>query len=149
MEFQTGLIVLFCLMGLTCAQPVKYIDCGSTSGKVIGVDISRCPSEPCQLHKGESYSVNVTFISDVNSEESTAVVHGVVGGIPLPFSIPVTDGCKSGIQCPIVKGQTYTYQASLPVKSLYPSINCVAEWELRDDDNEDLFCIKFPVQIVN
>lgn len=27
------------------------------------VDIAPCPSQPCQLHKGQSYSVNVTFNS--------------------------------------------------------------------------------------
>lgn len=28
MDVRTGLIVLFCLMGFTCAEPVKFIDCG-------------------------------------------------------------------------------------------------------------------------
>ncbi|XP_015242332.1 PREDICTED: epididymal secretory protein E1 [Cyprinodon variegatus] len=149
MDVRTGLIVLLCLMGVSWAQPVKYLDCGSVSGKVTGVDINPCPSQPCQLHKGDSYSVNVTFISNVDSDTSTAVVHGIVAGVPLPFPIPVPDGCRSGIQCPITKGQTYNYQASLPVKSEYPSIKCVVEWELRDKDNKDLFCIKFPVQIVS
>lgn len=36
---------------------------GSTSGKVADVDIVPCPTQPCQLHKGQSYSVNVTFSS--------------------------------------------------------------------------------------
>lgn len=36
---------------------------GSTSGKVAVVDIVPCPVQPCQLHKGQSYSVNVTFNS--------------------------------------------------------------------------------------
>lgn len=28
MDARTGLIVVFCLMGFTCAEPVKFIDCG-------------------------------------------------------------------------------------------------------------------------
>lgn len=36
---------------------------GSFTGKVATVDISPCASQPCQLHKGQSYSVNVTFNS--------------------------------------------------------------------------------------
>ncbi|XP_069391424.1 NPC intracellular cholesterol transporter 2 [Paralichthys olivaceus] len=149
MDFRAELVVVLCLMGLTCAVPVKFLNCGSPSGKVSMVDISPCPSQPCQLHKGEAYSVNVTFSSVVESKTSKAVVHGIIAGVPIPFSIPLDDGCKSGIQCPIQKQQNYNYLNSLPVKAVYPAIKLVVEWELRDDDNEDLFCIRFPVQIVS
>ncbi|XP_070698382.1 NPC intracellular cholesterol transporter 2-like [Pempheris klunzingeri] len=149
MDVRTGFVVLLCLMGFTCAEPVKYIDCGSSTGKVSMVDVKPCSSQPCQLRKGESYSVNVTFNSAVESQTSTAVVHGVIAGVPVPFPIPKEDGCKSGIQCPIQPQQKYHYLNTLPVKSEYPAIKLVVKWELRDDDKNDLFCIKFPVQIVS
>ncbi|CAK6957062.1 NPC intracellular cholesterol transporter 2-like [Scomber scombrus] len=149
MDVRIGLIALFCLMGFTCADPVKYVDCGSSTGKVSIVDINPCSSQPCQLHKGESYSVNVTFNSAVESQTSKATVHGIIAGVPVPYPIPNEDGCKSGIQCPIKKQQTYHYLNSLPVKSEYPAIKLVVKWELKDDNDQDLFCIKFPVQIVN
>ncbi|XP_060938649.1 NPC intracellular cholesterol transporter 2-like [Limanda limanda] len=149
MDFRPELVVLLCLMGLTCAVPVKFISCGSPSGKVTVVDISPCATQPCQLHKGEDYSVNVTFSSAVVSQTSTALVHGIIAGVPIPFPIPVQDGCKSGIQCPIQKQENYHYLNSLPVKKEYPAIKLVVEWELRDDDKKDLFCIRFPVQIVS
>lgn len=148
MDVRTGFIVLFCLMGYTCADPVKFLDCGSTSGKVSTVDIKPCAVQPCQLHKGQSYSVNVTFQSAVDSQTSKALVHGVIAGVPVPYPIPIDDGCKCGIQCPINKQQVYNYVNALPVKSEYPAIKLVVEWELRDQTNQDLFCIKFPVQIV-
>ncbi|CAN9502183.1 unnamed protein product [Ophioblennius macclurei] len=148
MDARSGFIVVLCLVGLTCSVPVKYIDCGSSSGKVTMVDISPCPTQPCQLHRGDSYTVNVTFSSGVASQTSTAVVHGIIAGVPIPFGIPVGDGCKSGIQCPIKTQQTYYYQATLPVKAEYPTLKLVVEWELRDDAKNDLFCIKFPVQLV-
>ncbi|XP_034530627.1 NPC intracellular cholesterol transporter 2-like [Notolabrus celidotus] len=149
MHVQTGFIVLLCLMGFTCAEPVKFKDCGSATGKVTIVDISPCPVQPCQLKKGGSYTVNVTFTSDELSQTSTAVVHGVIAGVPVPFPIPNQDGCKSGIQCPIQPQQTYHYINALPVKTEYPAIKLVVEWELRDDNKKDLFCIRFPVQIVS
>uniref|UniRef100_A0A3B4YV87 NPC intracellular cholesterol transporter 2 n=1 Tax=Seriola lalandi dorsalis TaxID=1841481 RepID=A0A3B4YV87_SERLL len=149
MDVRTGFIVSLCLIGFTCAAPVKYKDCGSTSGKVAVVDVSPCNTQPCQLHKGQSYSVNVTFNSGVESQTSKAVVHGIIAGVPVPFPIPIEDGCKSGIQCPIKKQQSYHYLNSLPVKSEYPAIKLVVEWELRDDNKQDLFCIRFPVQIVS
>ncbi|CAG5866370.1 unnamed protein product [Menidia menidia] len=175
MDGRAGFVVLLCLMGFTCANPVKFIDCGSSSGKVVMVDINPCATQPCQLHRGQSSSVNVTFASGqcpqqrcvsqlsfaqtlipplrcppqgVESKTSTAVVHGIIAGVHIPFGIPVEDGCKSGIQCPINKQQTYFYVATLPVKSEYPPIKLVVQWELRDDNKQDLFCIRFPVQIV-
>ncbi|KAM6960884.1 NPC intracellular cholesterol transporter 2-like [Aplochiton taeniatus] len=147
MDCRTATIV-FALVALTCADPVKFADCGSTVGKVSLVDIQPCPSQPCKLQKGQSYAVNVTFNSIVESKTSTAVVHGVVAGIPIPFPIPVEDGCKSGIACPIMSQKSYHYVNQLPVKAEYPAIKLVVEWELRDDSSKDLFCIRFPVQIV-
>lgn len=142
-------ILLFSFAALICAEPVKFIDCGSAVGKVSLVDIHPCPKQPCQLHKGQSYAVNVTFSSAVESKTSKALVHGVIAGVPIPFPIPIEDGCKSGIECPIQKETSYHYVNQLPVKTEYPSIRLVVEWELRDDTNKDLFCIKFPVQLVS
>lgn len=59
----------------------------------------------------------------MESKTSTAVVHGIIAGVPIPFAIPIGDGCKSGIQCPIQKQQTYHYQTKLPVKSEYPPVS--------------------------
>ncbi|KAK6307242.1 hypothetical protein J4Q44_G00223900 [Coregonus suidteri] len=142
------IIVLFAAIALTCAEPVKFVDCGSDVGKVVIVDIHPCPKQPCELHKGQAYAVNVTFNSAVESQTSKAIVHGLIAGVPIPFPIPIEDGCKSGIECPIQKAQSYHYVTQLPVKSEYPCIKLVVEWELRDDTGKDLFCIKFPVQIV-
>nr|ACO09278.1 Epididymal secretory protein E1 precursor [Osmerus mordax] len=149
MDLRTTYILLFSLVALTGAVPVKYLDCGSAVGKVSMVDINPCPTQPCQLHKGQSYAVNVTFSSEVQSDTSKAVVHGGIAGVPIPFPIPIEDGCKSGISCPIQKQKSYTYVNQLPVKAEYPSLKLVVEWELRDDTGKDLFCIKFPVQIVS
>ncbi|KAM9777268.1 NPC intracellular cholesterol transporter 2-like [Neosynchiropus ocellatus] len=149
MDLRSGLLVFACLIGLTCAEPVKFADCGSSVGKVVIVDITPCATQPCLLHKGQSYTVNVTFNSDVVSESSKAVVHGIIAGLPVPFPIPIEDGCESGIQCPIQKQANYHYITTLPVKSEYPSMRLVVKWELQDDRTDDLFCIKFPVSIVS
>ena len=57
---------LLCLH-LYCSELLKnvifFLTTGSVSGKVVEVDFQPCPNQPCQLHKGQSYSVNVTFSS--------------------------------------------------------------------------------------
>jgi len=64
---------------------------------------------------------------DVESTTSTAVVHGIIAGVHVPFPITNGDGCKSGIECPIQKLQKYHYETALPVKSEYPSVSSACD----------------------
>uniref|UniRef100_UPI00358FFB9A NPC intracellular cholesterol transporter 2 n=1 Tax=Myxine glutinosa TaxID=7769 RepID=UPI00358FFB9A len=130
----------------TC-EPVKYYDCGSKVGKVQQVIVDHCPKSPCVLQKGHNYTVNITFTSEVDSTKCEAKVYGVVDRIPIPFPIPVTDGCKSGINCPIKAGQTYSYISTLPVKLKYPDLKVTVEWELMSSKSLFLFCVEFAVVI--
>lgn len=53
----------------------------------------------------------------------TAVVHGIVMGIEMPFTLPNPDGClNSGITCPVQKGSNYEYSTTLPVLKQYPKV---------------------------
>ncbi|XP_064316448.1 NPC intracellular cholesterol transporter 2 [Phalacrocorax carbo] len=131
------------------AEPLRFADCGSKDGTIQEVNVSPCPTQPCQLHKGTSYSINVTFASKIESQGSKARVYGEMLHVDIPFPIPEPDGCKSGIQCPIQKGRSYSYLNKLPVKSEYPSIKLIVKWELVDDQDQMLFCWKIPVQITS
>lgn len=109
--------------------------------------MSPCPTQPCHLQKSQSYTVNVTFTSSTKSQGSKALVYGILMGVPVAFPIPESDGCKSGVNCPIEENKTYSYLNKLPVKSDYPSIKLVVKWELQDDKGKCLFCWEIPVQI--
>ncbi|XP_036625424.1 NPC intracellular cholesterol transporter 2 [Trichosurus vulpecula] len=143
-----SVLLLLTLGVVALAEPVHFLDCGSAVGKVQVVEVIPCSVQPCKLHKGESYSVNVTFISGVWSQNTTASVHGIIFGVEVPFPIPQPDGCKCGINCPIEKGKTYNYLNKFPVKSEYPNIKLVVEWKLLDDKSNILFCWKIPVEIM-
>ncbi|KAM9646071.1 NPC intracellular cholesterol transporter 2 [Trichechus inunguis] len=149
MRIQAAAFLLLALSAASLAEPVFFKDCGSVVGVIKEVNVSPCPTQPCQLLKGQSYSVNVTFTSNTFSRNSTASVHGIVMGLPVPFPIPEPDGCKSGIDCPIQKDKTYYYVNKLPVKHEYPSIKLVVEWELLDDKGQRLFCWKIPLEIIS
>ncbi|XP_035757926.1 NPC intracellular cholesterol transporter 2, partial [Egretta garzetta] len=86
---------------------------------------------------------------EIESQGSKARVYGEMLHVDIPFPIPEPDGCKSGIQCPIQKGHSYSYLNKLPVKSEYPSIKLIVKWELVDDQDQMLFCWKIPVQITS
>lgn len=147
MSFLTPTILLLALVAATQAEPLHFKDCGSKVGVIKEVNVSPCPTQPCQLHKGQSYSVNVTFTSGTQSQNSTALVHGILAGVPVYFPIPEPDGCKCGINCPIQKDKVYSYLNKLPVKSEYPSLKLVVEWKLEDDKKDNLFCWEIPVEI--
>ncbi|XP_077766113.1 NPC intracellular cholesterol transporter 2 isoform X6 [Canis aureus] len=118
------LVAAFLLLALgasALAEPVHFKDCGSAVGVIKELNVNPCPAQPCKLHKGQSYSVNVTFTSNIPSQSSKAMVYGIVLGVAVPFPIPEADGCKSGINCPIQKDKTYSYLNKLPVKNEYPS----------------------------
>ena len=70
-----------------------------------------------------SLSHSLSFLLDVSSQGSKALVYGILMGVAVPFPIPEADGCKSGINCPIQQGKTYSYLNKLPVKNEYPSVS--------------------------
>ncbi|XP_075923863.1 NPC intracellular cholesterol transporter 2-like [Petromyzon marinus] len=101
----------------------------------------------------------------VVSNTATAVVHSIVAGFPVRFSIPQSDGCKSGLRLPARRGpRLQLRRQGAPVKSSYPNVSSwtcidrlvfgeaqiklVVKWQLKDDNGKDLFCFKFPVKIV-
>ncbi|NXS53220.1 NPC2 protein, partial [Brachypteracias leptosomus] len=143
------LALLLALGATALAEPLRFVDCGSKDGSIQEVNVSPCPTQPCLLHKGTSYSINVTFASKIESQGSKARVYGEMLHVDIPFPIPEPDGCKSGIQCPIQKGHSYSYLNKLPVKSEYPSIKLIVKWELVDDQDQMLFCWKIPVEITS
>ena len=151
-----ALHVLF--VGLVCVslahcQAVKYKDCGSQVGEIEKVEVFPCTAFPCQLHKGQSYTVNVTFTISETTDQSFAKVYGIVSGVQVPFPLKYPDACagESGLTCPLQSGSSLVYTASLPVLSVYPAIKVLVKWELNDKSSSGnmIFCMETLVQIVD
>ncbi|KAI8482755.1 PREDICTED: epididymal secretory protein E1-like [Branchiostoma belcheri] len=141
-------IVAF-VASVAVAESVKYLDCGSSVGKIAEVDVTPCPAEPCELIKGGNTSIAVKFTSNEVVNNATSVVHGILAGVPVPFPLSNPDGCKdSGLECPLKSSTTYTYTTILPVKPVYPQLKLVVKWELKDEKKNDIFCFEVPVKIV-
>lgn len=146
-----GLLLLCGLIsGFNC---VVWKNCAgvATKGKVSAVVVVGCDKDPvCSMKKGQNATFSVKFVANENSSKLSAVVHGIVAGIPVPFPLDNPDGCKDcGITCPIKNNNEYTYTTNIFVKTSYPSIKLVVRWELKDGESNDVFCIELPVQIVD
>ena len=101
---------------------------------------SRIESVDCQ----HSRSVVKRVRSIVRNEFPS----GIIAGVPVPFPIPVSDGCKLGLNCPVNNGDVNVAKISLQVLSSYPSISLYAKIEVKADDaKEDFVCLQFPATI--
>ncbi|KAK2707540.1 NPC intracellular cholesterol transporter 2 homolog a-like [Artemia franciscana] len=144
----TTYLFSFLTIGFALGQTL-YKDCGSINGKVRSVNVEGCSSGPiCILKSGTNVTLNVEFEALTDTNKLTSVVHGIIGGIPLPFLLPNDNGCiSSGIKCPVVNEETYHYESDLEILQIYPKIRVIVKWELKDETGKDMFCILIPAAI--
>ncbi|SPP79323.1 NPC intracellular cholesterol transporter 2 homolog a [Drosophila guanche] len=143
--------VIACLLvTVGLVQGLEFSDCGSKTGKFTRVVIEGCDTtkSECILKR----NTTVSFSIDINlAEEATAVktvVHGKVLGIEMPFPLANPNACvNSGLKCPLEKGESYRYTATLPVLKTYPKVSVLVKWELQDQNSEDIICVEIPAKI--
>ena len=150
-KFIQILVTMVTLAYVANSQQPIFKDCGSQVGKLVNVTVSGCSSVPCMVKKGQTYTLTATFLSNEAASQAWAVVHGIVGGVPVPYHITNPNGCvDSGIQCPMKTGSTYSYSSSLTIMTYLPEIKVLVKWELADakTDGQDLFCFEILIQVV-
>nr|QBQ04002.1 MD2 domain protein general type [Hemigrapsus sanguineus] len=142
------LLLLLPLAGLAHASNISSCG-GSAQVNTANIIVTGCdqPSQPCIFRKGTMATIKLPFTPTSQISAVKAEVHGILGGVPIPFPLPNSNACNmSGLNCPLVAGEQYTYQASLPIKRIYPSIGLEVKWELKDGDNS-LVCIMIDVKL--
>lgn len=141
-------ITLFCAF-VVYGSATPFTDCGSQTGKVSSVEVSNCPDgqDVCILKKGTQPAITIKFSSEADSKELKAVVHGVVMDVPIPFPIPQSNACKSGVSCPVKKGENHTYSNKFSVRNSYPAVSVRVRYELKGDSNSDMVCVEIPCKI--
>ncbi|RXG59060.1 Protein NPC2-like protein [Armadillidium vulgare] len=103
----------------------------------------------CVFARGEDAEIQIPFTTSNSPEKLTAIVHGILFGIPIPFSLPNNDACvDSGLSCPVPKNTEVIYTTKIPVRKEYPSLRVTVQMKLRDENGDDVTCIKFPVRLV-
>lgn len=145
------LLACVLLTVVVTTQSLQWKDCGSVEGKVTKVVMQGCASvDVCPLKKGTNVSVEVSFQPSAAVDKAKAVVHGIIAGVPLPFPLDNADACKdSGLTCPLASGGSFTYKQDIFVQKSFPKVRVVVEWELKNSDGKDVFCIELPASIVD
>ncbi|XP_043284044.1 NPC intracellular cholesterol transporter 2 homolog a [Venturia canescens] len=142
-------VVLLCVFVVQVESGIS--DCGSQVGAFKSVSVSDCDLEKqphCILKRGANATITIIFDVDDDVTQVESVVHGVLGGVPVPFNIPNPDACKDGLPCPLSKpGGSYTYVNTLFVKKSYPPLSLRVRWELRNQNDTDIVCAEIPAKI--
>ncbi|KAK9703364.1 ML domain [Popillia japonica] len=143
-------ISYLCFALLVSVVSATYSDCGSTLGTVSAIAVTDCKDSDaqCVLRRNSNVTIQISFVPNKSIQQINAVVHGVILGVPIPFELPNSDGCKdSGVSCPLQEGQTYTYSTTLPVLKKYPRVNVEVKFELQDQSDSDVTCSMIPSKI--
>ena len=84
-------------------------------------------TDRCEVQKGQTVRGQMSFKSGKATSTLKCEIHGVVGGIPLPFpgGCPVVDACMdlSTGSCPIAAGELFIYNMEMFIDSSYPAVS--------------------------
>ncbi|KAJ8308879.1 hypothetical protein KUTeg_013753 [Tegillarca granosa] len=95
---------------------------GSVSGTLESVDITPCPTQPCQIKHRTNVTLAVKFKSNVDTKKAKSVLHGIIDNIPTPFPLP-NDAClNNNVACPIQNGSDLIYKNYMYVLPEFPKM---------------------------
>ena len=120
----------------------------AVEGKLISVDVTPCPSQPCIFHRGTNVTATIKFSPDSMVADGTLEVFGIFLRIKTPFPLPHPNACKNhGLVCPLKSGVIYSLELTLPIKPEYPTTQLVAQMDFKLPGVNYLFCFMFPMGI--
>ncbi|KAK7492354.1 hypothetical protein BaRGS_00016451 [Batillaria attramentaria] len=140
-------VIFLAVLYVAAADIVVYKDCGSKVGALKSVDVTPCPSEPCQFPRHKNITVNLNITANTEITAAKTVVYGYILGAKVPFPVP-SDACQN-MACPVSSGATVTYTNTVYVQPVYPLVSVVVQWELHDQNNDMIVCFNIPAEIVN
>ena len=100
------------------------------------------------MQKGKEFRVDVTMKSNQDTKNVQFKFTANVGGIEIP--VPGTDvnGCH-GLQCPLVKDQTYHFTYKMEVPKELPTLNKVLVEIALIGDHGQLGCLHLDGGVVD
>lgn len=145
-RLSASLLLLLILCSATALDVVTPEHCG---GEFKEVRVDPCPEVPCKFQKGKSVRIEVDFIPKESFEKVQASFKGeVTPNTWLPLPGFKKDACsRSGLQCPLEAGKTYTFSKTIRVLPAFPSLETKAECRLKGDNGTTIFCFIMPVKI--
>ncbi|KAG9510634.1 40S ribosomal protein S7 [Fragariocoptes setiger] len=134
------------------ANSLNYSLCDQdkTLSDVVDVKINDCEStvDPCTLVRGFNKSITIDFKPKVELNNLKIKIAGKLKNLPVPFNVNPDTACGHyGLTCPLVPGQNYKFQLSLPIYRTYPKINVDIQLRLIDQGDRVAVCLVIPAKI--
>ncbi|XP_052766257.1 NPC intracellular cholesterol transporter 2-like [Mya arenaria] len=129
----------------------QHNSCGGTfgvGGFLRSIELVPCDKEPCAVYPGHTYNATISFTSQISSLLVTETFDVKLGDFPVweVFPIVPPNPCVRGLQCPILAGTTYTYNASVTTPTdATETLNVTGRLALRGDRGDKILCLEFPL----
>ncbi|XP_015787912.1 NPC intracellular cholesterol transporter 2 homolog a [Tetranychus urticae] len=141
------LFLLLALINTSFAGEVNFDVCSDDLHGPTKVDVVGCEADDCTLYKGKDVTFEADFESPVDTDDLTIAVSARLFGVWQPWGKAPDKICGVNIECPLKKGQKYTYKFSTPILADYPSIRTRVKYNLKTPTGENIICFTFPVSI--
>jgi len=109
------------------------------------------------LKRRTSTAIEMKFTPKRDFKTLKQDIQGIILGVPLPFpGVYDTDACpfiysedgSTKVGCPLKAGTTYLYKNGFKILPLYPTVDVVVHWGLKDKiPGEDAVCFEIPARI--
>ncbi|KAK9719674.1 ML domain [Popillia japonica] len=133
---------------VSCDAPVT--DCENGVSLPLQTQINDCEVSPCELERGTTAVLNITFRAPYYIEEIRPEVIATVFGVSLTYPLEESDGCKSllNIRCPIDADEIVRYQLQMPILLSYPTFSIQMNFSIYDEYNNGLACFVVATKVV-
>lgn len=148
-----GVLILFGVLAyygcVSLGNPVKFEPCkDSPDREPNSVDVTPCPEQPCVFDRGTTVNTTIKFTPKQAMTSGKLEIFGVIFGVKTPFPLENPDPCeKHGLVCPLKENVEVALTLSLPIKPEYPPIQLIAIFDLKDQDDHNVFCFQMPIKI--
>ncbi|KAK7103120.1 NPC intracellular cholesterol transporter 2-like [Littorina saxatilis] len=145
------LSLLAFFLPLAASVPVDFFKPCDSVGKINSLDVTPCVgSGLCQFPRGQDITINVNFTMGSEITAAKPAVFAYLGFLKVPEPFPMEqDSCGHfSRNCPLAANIEQTYTTHVLIKDAYPKIRVVAEWQIRDQNDQIVICFAVPVQVV-
>jgi ML domain len=113
------------------------------------VTVPNCDEAPCKIVNKQSFDFTMEFVAAFPAKKLTNQVNAFVMGINTGYKLPdkSLNAC-SGIQCPLLGGESLGYGLSVPVQAPMTGVTVTIEYTLLADDKKVMLCFRAPAKVV-
>lgn len=153
MKYFAGVLLLVVSLAALIEADLKVQSCPNVKKRamVSKLQIADCTSYPCSLQRGTNATIKFSFKPMTRVRNIELKIAGILQGKAVPFAVNDNQHCENAIigekNCPLLRGKTYQYEFSMPVKEEYPTVSLYVRYEIVDNTGRSLLCFQWPASI--